>query len=402
MRVLEGSRWRRTATVLGALAVGGGVLTTAAWVGCSIYDPSLLLPAANEAGGADGVAETAVEAGVDAPDLCPELYPPAKPTADDPSDAGDQTFVVALHTLDLGLGLEGGSPPPIGYDLDHVFTCCEAGPESCKAAKTGATHCDEPEGRDNSGEQLLASLAALPSSPFNASTINQRLQQGVYSIILQIAHYNGQPNDTQVTAALYGSLGIQAVGDAAPPLAAWDGGDVWTLDSNFVVQADASPVLPTHFDSTAYVTNGTLVMHVNFPISLGTSSTGSLAISLTAGVITGTIQPVGGTYRIGDGIIAGRWNVSDLLDSIQYLSFSGTEICRGYSNYTFIKSLICQYADIMTDPTLDKTGTTCDALSIGMAFTTDPANMGSALEPPAKVSGCDAGPDAGPDDCTQP
>jgi hypothetical protein len=330
------------------------------------------------------------------------VFPPDKPTADDPSDAGDQTFVVALHTLDLGLTLDAGSPPPIGYDLDHVFTCCEAGVESCKAAKTGATHCDEPEGRDNSGEQLLASLAALPSSPFNASSINQRLQQGAYSIILQIAHYNGRANDTQVTAALYGSLGIQAVGDAAPPLAAWDGGDVWSLDSDFVVQADASPILPTHFDSTAYVANGRLVMHVSFPITLGTSTTGSLAISLTAGVITGTIEPVGSTYRIGDGVIAGRWNVADLLGSIQYLSLGNNPICRGNGTYSFIKGLICQYADIMTDPTQDKTGTTCDALSIGFAFTTDPANMGNAGAPAQRVSGCDAGPDAGLDDCTQP
>jgi hypothetical protein len=395
------------------------MLGVATWVGCSIYNPSLLLPGAAEAG-PDGVGP--VEAGAHdadagplpeaAPLACPELFPPAAPPADDPSDAGDQTVVMALHTLDLGLDYEGGTPPPIGYDLDKIYTCCDGGAESCKAASVGATHCDEASGRDNSGELLLSSLASLDSSEFNDTTISQRLQQGYYSILIQLLHYNGQANDTQVTAAIYASDGLQPVGDSGTtPTAKWDGTDQWTIDSAFVVSPDASTLLPNHFDANAYVSGGVLVMHVNFPISLGTSGTGSLSIALTSGILTGNIVPgtsVGGPYRLQNGLIAGRWNVSDLLGALQTLdvTFGGSTaaLCRGTATYDFIKQQICQHADIMTDPTLDQTGATCNALSVGFAFTSDPAELGPVVNPGVKAAVCGDGGDvdAAPDDCTTP
>ncbi|MGD0525342.1 MAG: hypothetical protein ABSE49_09375 [Polyangiaceae bacterium] len=410
-------RWRRTATLLGALLTATGLVGFGTWVGCSIYNPSLLLPAETEGGTSDVmVAEAATpdasDGGIEAAPLaCPEVFPPAAPAANDPSDAGDQAFVIALHTLDLGLEYEGGSPPPIGYDLDSIFTCCDGGAESCKAASVGATHCDEPSGRDNSGELLLSSLASLDSAEFNDSTISQRLQAGDYSILIQVLHYNGTPNDTQVTAALYASDGIQPEGDAgvAPP-AKWDGTDEWTIDDTFVVSADASPLLPTHFDGNAYVAGGTFVMHVNFPISLGTAGTGSLSISLTSGVITGTLVAgsTPGTYHLQNGLIVGRWNVSSLLGALSTLDLSlngsTAALCRGTPTYDFVKGLICQHADIMTDPTLDKTGATCDALSIGFSFTADPALMGEVVVPTSSVQLCDGGDDdaLAPDNCSTP
>jgi hypothetical protein len=409
---IRSASWRRTATVLGALLTAAGILGLATWVGCSIYNPSLLLPGAAESGpdvfveGGTRDADAATpEAG---PSACPELFPPAAPAADDPSDASDQTFVIALHTLDLGLDYEGGSPPPIGYDLDSVYTCCDGGAESCKAAAVGATHCDEVSGRDNSGELLLSSLASIDSTQFNDTSISARLQEGYYSILIQVFHYNGQANDTQVTAAIYASDGIQPVNDSGvPPPAKWDGTDLWTLDNAFVVAPDASPPLPNHFDGNAYVSGGTLVMHVNFPLSLGTSGTGSLSIDLTSGVLTGTVVPEGGAYHLQNGVIAGRWNVSDLLGALQSLdlTFGGSSqaLCRGTSTYSFIKQQICSHADIMTDPTADKTGATCDALSVGFAFTADPALMGDVVSPGVKTSVCgDGGDFDAADNCATP
>jgi len=151
-------RWsgKRTATVLGALVTGTGLVGFAAWVGCGIYDSSLLLPGAAETG-ADVVVEAPVttDAGADVPPApCAEVFPPAKPAADDPSDAGNQAFVVALHTLDLGIRTDGGTPPLFGYDLDNVFTCCDGGASSCKPPVVGS-HCDENGGRDGRPEPVL-------------------------------------------------------------------------------------------------------------------------------------------------------------------------------------------------------------------------------------------------------
>jgi hypothetical protein len=57
----------------------------------------------------------------------------------------------------------------------------------------------------------------------------------------------------------------------------------------------------------------------------------------------------------------------------------------------------------MTDPTKDKTGATCDALSVGFAFTADPALMGEVVALTTKPSVCDGGDDdAAPDNCATP
>ncbi len=367
------------------------------WYGCSIYNSSLLLPAA-DSGSKDvlvpDVGADAHDAGKEAgPNPCPDLEPPAAPAADDPSSNPNQSFVVAVHTIDFGLD-DAGASGLVGYDLDKVYTCCEAGPESCHAAVTGATHCDEPSGRDNSGGQLINSLALVDPNQFSTTTITQRLQDGTYSILLQVQDYNGQPNDTQVTAALYGSVGVES--DAG---ALWNGTDQWLIDDSFVVAPDASTLVPVDFDTTAYVSGGTLVIHVTFPISLGNTNSDTFTINLTAGVITGVLAPAGnGTFSITQGNIAGRWNISQLLSSLQTVAVTGLgPLCPGTSTYSFVKQEICKYADIMTDPLKDLTGTTCDALSLGIGFTADPAQLGSVAAAAIKTSLCP--PDAGLDNC---
>jgi hypothetical protein len=307
---------------------------------------------------------------------------------DDPSDAGDQSFVVALHTIDVGFTDAGTSK--LGYDLDGVWTGCKGGgpdgsvgPESCKPAVVGATHPDDNEGRDDYAVKLLLALAAFDPAQFNTTTVSQRLQNGTYSVLLQFLHYNGTPNDTSVSVGLYASNGV--AGDAG---AKWNGNDSWSIDDSFVVN-DAGPVLPTHFDANAWVANGTLVMKVNFPLSVGASATGSFTITLAAGLITGQVVPAGnGTYSLANGQITGRWNVGDLLTAVQDVTISGATVCPGSTYYQLLKGEACQYADIMTDPTQDLTGMKCDGLSLGIGFTADPALLGPIVATPEHVSPC--------------
>jgi hypothetical protein len=354
-------------------------------------------------GSVDAVAD-ATEAGLDATSdggpPCTEVFPPPKPAADDPSDAGNQTVVVALHTIDLGFDDDAGTPPIYGYNLDRVYTDCQGGAESCVAASAGATHPDELGGRDNYGGLLLSKLASFDPGQFSSTSVSERMQAGTYSLLLQIAGYNGTANDTQVTATLYTSDGIQAVGDASPMPTKWDGTDVWTLDVGSVLLADASPPVGAFSDVAAYVSSGTLVAHVNFPISLGTSAASGITVGLTGGVVTGTVVPVGnGMYRLTGGLIAGRWNVTEMLGTLQNLSIAGSPLCQGSALYANIKTQVCQYADIMTNPTDDQTGKTCDALSLAFAFTADPANMGAVVSRPSQASPCEAGT---PDNCSMP
>jgi hypothetical protein len=410
---------RRAAPRLAVVTTGGLLLGVATWYGCSIYQPSLLLSGTADGGTNDATTQdsavvdsgkdTAVDAGVEAsPPTCPDLHAPGPPAMDDPSDASDQSFVVALHSIDIGLEADGGPPPLFGYDLDNVYTCCDGGPESCTAAVTGSKHCDENGGRDNSGGQLLQGFASLDPTEFNSNGINARLETGFYSILFQVLHYNGQANDTQVTVALYTSDGVVAAPDAggaadAAVVAAWNGTDIWSIDPAFVLTPDASPLLPNHYTAGAYVSGGVLVVpNVAFPISLGISQGDGLVVSLTGGVVTGDVVGTdSGTYRMRGGEIAGRWLVSDLLTALGSLKFGSVPLCRGSLEYEGVKAMICPAADIMSDPTKDKTGATCDAISIGFAFTADPGNLGPVGTSGAHNALCSST-DAAPDDCSNP
>ncbi len=380
-------RWWRAVPLAGVVAGCAAAVGAACWYGCSLYDASLLLPAPKDSGG-DARDSGAPEASAGP---CPELFPPPRPAMDDPSDASDQGFIMALHTVNVGLGDAGLAG--LSYDLDQVYTGCDGGPESCKAAVIGATHPDGLGGRDDSAGQLIVALAAFDPA-FTTATINERLQQGLYSLLLQVLHYNGQPNDTQVDVGIYASFGVE--GDAG---ARWNGQDSWTVDRNFVASGDAQSIVPNHIDGNAFVSGGVVVMHINFPINLGTIGS-SVTTQLTAAVATGTlVASSNGGYRVGDGQMAGRWNVSDLLTSIQNVYVGTTPLCRGSSLYSLVQGEACQYADIMTDPTQDLMGKTCDALSLGIGFTADPALMGSVVTPSQAAPPCEAGVGAEPDNC---
>jgi hypothetical protein len=54
----------------------------------------------------------------------------------------------------------------------------------------------------------------------------------------------------------------------------------------------------------------------------------------------------------------------------------------------------------MASPSNDKTGMTCDAVSVAFGFTADPANMGTVVSAGVKSTLCDGGVEA--DDCTSP
>jgi hypothetical protein len=267
---------------IGGCIAGLGLAAAAYGYGCSVYDTSLLLPAPNDSGSgldvedggrdAEPEAEAEAEAGP-----CVEIVPPTAPAMNDPSDAGEQSFILALRSLDFGLGDAGLAG--LGYDLDSVYTHVKApacGPESCAPAVVGVTHPDGPGGVDNSLALLVRDLASFGIGIVDTTG----LETGQYSILLHVLHYNGTPNDTQVSVALYSSPGVE--GDAGVK---WNGMDSFAVDSTFVATGDAGPLLPNHLDAQAFVSGGVLVFHLNFPMTLYQGGV-SISFNVRAGVVT--------------------------------------------------------------------------------------------------------------------
>lgn len=368
------------------------VLSSLSAIACAalVGLPDVPDPAATGAGDAG-------DAGLEAArEPCPRNAPP-RPTTDDPSSDPEQSFVVAMRAVDFGVRVDGGPRPSFGYDLDGVSTCCENAPESCVPA-TGTKHCDEEGGTDNAASDLLSSLA-LVAPEFSQENVNRRIEQGLYTILLQVQHYNGTENDRAVTVGVLSSRGIesQSSPDASTP-PAWDGNDVWTVDSDFVLGSpDASPIVPGRFDARAYVAGGVLVAAIDFPISLGVSGGNTIVVSLTGAMITAKIVEAGaGRYRLERGQIAGRYATRTLIGELPNAYVLGSFICPTTATYEQLRSLICKAADVTADPARDRTGAACDALSLGFGFTSDPALTGRVVKPPKRPVNC---PDAGVQEC---
>jgi hypothetical protein len=347
------------------------------------------------------LAQPKVDSGVLESDTgCVPAKWPSAPTTED--GTGDRTFVVALRKIDVDVD----PPAPLtGWDLDGVCTC--PGPPACVRRYQASPemgdageHCDDPGGRDVTlNREVLKVITQSPS--FSTARLNETLETGRYGIIAEIRGYNGGQNDKSVQVALMMSAGTP--GDAGP---SWDGGsDRWDLDPASLKSGDASPFVPAYIDNTAYVTDGVLVASklAGVKISLGVGSE-SIDLDLGQAVFTAKLVPVGSSYALHDGTIAGRWTAANILRAIAPLNApfipGNPPLCSPGAKlaYDYAKKTICAAADLSQNPERDKDrGADCDALSFGMRFTSEPAKIGGIR---ARL-GNDAGCPPWTDDCTK-
>jgi hypothetical protein len=370
--------------------VCGGALTAgvALWQGCSIYSTSLLLP--GDAAPAEGGNP---EAAVDGGDGCGHVRWPSRPANDDPG-GGSYSFWNALSSVDFGVR-DGGKPPVMGFDLDSVCTCdgTPPAPESCKPGPTAKSHCDDPGGIDNQGEQLIVAFSAY-SGFFDQGFINGRLANGYYGALVRIRNYNGLPNDTQVEVSVYSSNGTEGVQQGVPSTPLNDGNDVWTIDPNSllggVIPDSGEPIPRDAVDPNAYVANGMLVANLNVPLSVGAGNgEGTVTIDLSGSVVVGKLVAVGNTFRIENGLIAGRWNARKMLTGLKVLfdPLDTTQhLCGTDPVYQGLKQIICKYPDLTGNVQEDGKNAPCDSISIGFSFNAGPARSGTT---PALNDGAD-------------
>jgi hypothetical protein len=400
-------RRRRTSCLLAAFGACA-VLVGA----CAIYDASLLLPATD-----GGIASTTdsgagdADVGDGAVDTCAHKRPPSKPTTED--GTADLDFVMAgnhLRIIPAGRASFAHPSSPVGYDLDGVCTCPAA--ESCTPL-AATSHCDGEGGTDDSAGKIFQSFAALAPNNFSDDAFNNNVNDGLGTILVRIRSYNGGLDDKQVTVILYGSNGIDGIQDGGkvrtPPK--FDGTDVWTVDPTSLVgglSLDGGPTcegndnvcVPFYADTEAYVANGVVVAHIDFPVSIG-SADSLFVLKLSDTVMTAPLVPDdGGLFRIDEGQLVGRWNTAAFLTSLQTIHDPLNRqvfLCGDSGTYTNVKSLACKGSDVMTSPAADNTGQPCDALSIAMSFSTVRAHIGPIYNPRAVALGCGS---SWKDDCS--
>jgi hypothetical protein len=353
---------------------------------------------------------------------------PGQPAADDLSPTPDLTVVVAMQSIDggVGVGADGGittdggtiSPlapqPHIGYDLDQRCTCCGAAP-SCAQEPDSGENCDDDAGRDNTGIKLFRFLGA--SAQQGIQDVDQAMYSGLYGIVLQITHYNGQLNDKQVTVAVYASNGVAGPTGGGAPVVHHDGTDKWTVDPRYVTDGvsltgtdcgNNPSCTPVFYDQYAYVACGVLVAHpllqaVPFTFG-GRAAFGGTVMLLQQPYIVGTLVQamvnVGNgnslSWGIVNGSVSGRWQSSDLLANMASIPDprfpdAGVYICGTDSLYGPVKDFICALQDITSNSSKDNFSPmlySCDSVSMAFGFTAGPAQLGVVAPIPPTPAGC--------------
>jgi hypothetical protein len=299
-------------------------------------------------------------------------------------------LVFAVHSIDMG---DNGDTP--GYDLDNVCTCFDdAGPSCTGRSPQLSTYCDATGGVDNQAAKLFE-LIELPltSALFGSDYFSAKASEGVWSLLIQVVGYNGMPDDPQVQVALFPSSGLGG------PTPAWNGDDVWLISGQSV--GDGGVSTPLFTSNGGYVAGGVLVATLpTTEVTLAGASSETITVRLSAGVLTAQITQVGGMWALKSGIISARWALADVFKSLSsYRDNNGKPICTdsGYS-YSVAKSTICNDADILVDGTQPKSAP-CDALSIGLGFTADPAVIGPIADAGAVTDGCPPATDPANDSC---
>jgi hypothetical protein len=379
--------------------IGAGVLAAAAATAtaCTIFNgltPTTTADAAVEAS-ADAARDATLDVApqVDA-DNCNHATPAAPPAQSSPGN-GAVTFVAALRTI---TGIEPGDAGVVlGFDLDGVCTC--PGPPSCRSQATPpAQNCDQPGGRDLQGDGLLSIFDQAYSAMSPYGNITQHVAEGRIGILFYIGDYNGQPDDTQVTVAIYASDGLPVVGDAGtsdagvPAVPLWDGTDRWLIDSDsFITSAPLDgggfQYAPTYVTGTAYVSQSTFV--ANLPALVLRLPFGEVPFQSV--VATAKIVPdANGGYDLTQGQLVARMSTATIFHVLaQAVDSTGQFLCGTNPMYQELRTAVCQGADIMDTPSADNTDAGCNAISITVGFTASAAQMGAPSTLGPAVAGCD-------------
>jgi cysteine-rich repeat protein len=298
-----------------------------------------------------------------------------------------------------------------GLDLDGVCTNSASCPnvvdaQSCRAA-TPQIPFDGASCRDNTFASLQPVAAAVPEIGqrfgISESLFNCNLWRGTYNILLKVSGYNGAPNDSQVRLDIYLSPGLQRSQAWSCPLdnfnttyPLWRAVAEWKIDPDSLTGPITQPgTLPESrmADANAYVKNGYLVASLPNEVLLRLEGDGKphrgFALKAQKGIWVGNlVRGQDGTWRIRDGLAAGRIRSADLVQSFRQIG-----LCEGIgldSFYSSVVSYIHDNADLLLDGQVDPS-MPCDAMSVGIAFEAAQITPGAVGQAPPLVECCAPG-----------
>lgn len=389
---------RTSALAIGALGLAKVVIS------CVDLDSLGSGPRPDDSGAPDVLVDGATPEA--APDPCTHDQPAPTSTVSDGKDELPP-FVLAISEVTL----EAARVTP--FDLDGVCTCDgrpgardDGGPRCA----TSTIACDGDGGVDN-GLGALSALTAVGGGI--AAVANRLIASGHRTVLLQIAKYNGLPNDDEVvvgtllgagihektcaTSTLDGTTGLYSAGNC--------GDDPWATVPGAIV--GGVPIVV----GTGYVRDGRLVVpRLNNAVLL--PFTDQSTLSFRQPLLTGTLVPVDEAlqprdpkvtptekqkrlFLLQNATLAGRVPASEGVIAVgTYVpSSTGKPLCTSAS-FGLIHDQLCGASDIQGKPLVpDDPTRPCDAISAAIGFAAVPAVtsfVSDAGTPPTGCEGVDA------------
>jgi hypothetical protein len=291
--------------------------------------------------------------------VCGKL-PPARVIA----EGGDRrSFLFAVRTFKLKSPADAGASA-IGYNLDQTCGC----QPSCKPPAGASAPCDDEQtGIDNVAVNFSYGKLDFPSTIEARS--NDNLGKGDNGLLIELADYNGQADDSSVTLRLRTSQGTRASAAAGAPQIRpkFDGTDIWSVETT---EAQAVP---------AYVRDFVIVADNIEQSAIRIDA--DVQIRLNKAVFTAKLVPKDQTFELRDGIFAGSWPIVEALKQIGRLSLESGKppLCEDALTMGAVTQLACSAVD-MRERT-PNAELLCNALSVAMGFDAVPALLGAGVDP---------------------
>lgn len=326
-------------------------------------------------------------------DHCALASPPApSPT---PGGAGDQSFVLAVRSFDLG---EDPLTPGFGFDRDGACTCsneladcpCANDVTSCRLEEHQPNHCDDERGIDANSRRIVRLLSeddpSLASPPLTAAA-----EAGDWTLLFRVSGYNGEANDEEVRLAVMSSAG--AVGSStcnadARTQARWDGQDRWPINAGTLfpgsdLGACDFVVLPLGIDTKAHVVGHHLVARVSEMLILPNFG---VEVRLEDVVVDFPLVADGDTWRVRQGVLSGKWLLGDILRAVaQSAERRSQPLCGVQAAEDFAMAVTCPFLDLNESAEDDR----CDAASYVLRVDAEAAQLGEAVDVPPVAIDCD-------------
>lgn len=310
--------------------------------------------------------------------------PPAPPETGVPAEGDPSVF--AMSRLFLGDVLRSGEADPdawkqFGYDLDGVKSTMNT-TQHCQpleGATAASVKTDGEGGIDNSfGANVLPIFEGI--EPDISASINENINGGRYTMLLEIDRLGGASDYLGLAAALYFGARL----DSEPR---WDGTDEWPLYCELMHDCAPSGTKQIADGNTSivafpfsYVSSGTWVSGAKTSATVALTVRGiPLRVDVGEAVMTveldGSDPPAGGT----NGVMAGIIDTTHLIGTLAQLAGRlSTSLCDSATLETLKRNLKAA-SDIMKDGTQDPDAG-CNGISVGIGFEMKLARLGEVQD----------------------